>query len=105
MIVTVVTLGVPRMAPPVGFESVTVSVSGPSLIVSLTTGTTMVRLATPAAKVSTPPVLTKSTPPPVAVRPASAYCTVFWMVVGPTRCTVSVTDPADSATVEDAVAN
>ena len=90
---------VPRTAPPPALTSVAVNVSAGSLIVSFVIGTTIVRLAIPGSKVSVPPVLSKSTPPPVAVTPARVYCTVFWVVVGPSRCTVSVTDPVASATV------
>jgi hypothetical protein len=96
-IVTVATLGVPRIAPPVGFTRATVKVSAPSLTVSLTIGTVIVRDVAPGTNVKNPPVASKSSPP-VAVRPVNRYSTVCCVVVGPTRRTSSVTDPAASLT-------
>ena len=52
--VTVAEAALPREAPPVGFDSVTTTVSGLSARASAITGTAKVREATPAAKVSVP---------------------------------------------------
>ncbi len=54
VIVSVAVLGVPKVAPIVGFDSASSTVSGPSTIVSLAICTGKVWLVCPALKVSVP---------------------------------------------------
>ncbi len=57
VIVRIAVLGVPRVAPPVGFDSARLSVSPGSSWASLRTGIVKVLLVSPALKVRVPDVV------------------------------------------------